>query len=111
MRSTLSRRCGVRFDGCGNNQRVVLVPQSERVALPVEQESGMTRPRCRGASCLPRLSAFVTLSCIRSRNLCSMDDAPILICYDDSPESRHAVDIAARLFPGRDAVILDVAPF
>jgi nucleotide-binding universal stress UspA family protein len=40
-----------------------------------------------------------------------MDDAPILICYDDSPESRHAVDIAARLFPGRDAVILDVAPF
>ena len=40
-----------------------------------------------------------------------MDDAPILICYDDSPESRQAVGIAAHLFPGRDAVILDVAPF
>lgn len=40
----------------------------------------------------------------------TMDDAPILICYDDSPESRHAVDVAAILFPGRSAVILDVAP-
>jgi len=40
-----------------------------------------------------------------------MHNAPILICYDDSQEARHAVDVAAGLFPGRNAVVLDVAPF
>jgi nucleotide-binding universal stress UspA family protein len=40
-----------------------------------------------------------------------MSDQPILICYDDSDGSRHAIDVAARLFPGRRAVVLDVAPF
>jgi nucleotide-binding universal stress UspA family protein len=40
-----------------------------------------------------------------------MDDAPILICYDDSPGARHAIDAAADLLPNRRAVVLDVAPF
>jgi nucleotide-binding universal stress UspA family protein len=40
-----------------------------------------------------------------------MDDHPILICYDDSDGARHAIDVAASLFPGRRAVVLDVAPF
>jgi nucleotide-binding universal stress UspA family protein len=39
-----------------------------------------------------------------------MDDKPILICYDDSDGARHAIDVAARFFPGRRAVVLDVAP-
>jgi nucleotide-binding universal stress UspA family protein len=40
-----------------------------------------------------------------------MNDRPILICYDDSDGARHAVEVAASLFPGRRAVVLDVAPF
>jgi nucleotide-binding universal stress UspA family protein len=40
----------------------------------------------------------------------AMDDAPILICYDDSKGARHAIEAAALLFPGRRAVVLDVAP-
>jgi nucleotide-binding universal stress UspA family protein len=40
-----------------------------------------------------------------------MTDAPILICYDDSDGARHAVEVAASLFPGRRAVVLDVAAF
>ncbi|MEN3312534.1 MAG: hypothetical protein V7645_1863 [Actinomycetota bacterium] len=39
-----------------------------------------------------------------------MDDAPILICYDDSIGARHAIDVAAVLFADRRAVVLDVAP-
>ena len=37
-----------------------------------------------------------------------MDDAPILICYDDTESSNHAVAAAATLFPGRRAVVLNV---
>ena len=40
-----------------------------------------------------------------------MHDAPILICYDGSDGARRAIDVAAQLFPGCDAVVLDVAPF
>jgi nucleotide-binding universal stress UspA family protein len=40
-----------------------------------------------------------------------MDDAPILICYDDSDGARHAIGAAAGLFADRRAVVLDVAPF
>jgi hypothetical protein len=39
-----------------------------------------------------------------------MDNAPILICYDDSAGARHAITAAAALFGGRWAVVLDVAP-
>jgi hypothetical protein len=39
-----------------------------------------------------------------------MDDAPILICYDDSDGARHAIKAAAALFADRRAVVLDVAP-
>jgi nucleotide-binding universal stress UspA family protein len=39
-----------------------------------------------------------------------MQDAPILICYDDTAGARHAIDTAATLFPGCSAVVLDVAP-
>ena len=38
-------------------------------------------------------------------------DAPILICYDDTDGARHAIDVAATLFVGRRAIVLDVAPF
>ena len=38
-----------------------------------------------------------------------MDDAPILICYDDSDGARRAIDVAAALFGERRAVVLDVA--
>jgi nucleotide-binding universal stress UspA family protein len=40
----------------------------------------------------------------------TMDDAPLLICYDDSDSARHAIKVAARLLPYRHAVVLDVAP-
>jgi len=39
-----------------------------------------------------------------------MNDTPILICYDGSESARRAIDAAASLFPGRRAVVLDVAP-
>jgi nucleotide-binding universal stress UspA family protein len=39
-----------------------------------------------------------------------MSDSQILICYDDSKGARHAIEVAAQLFPGRRAVVLDVAP-
>jgi len=39
-----------------------------------------------------------------------MTDDPILICYDDSDEARHAIDIAAALLGPRRAVVLDVGP-
>ena len=38
-----------------------------------------------------------------------MSDSPILICYDDSKGARHAIEVAAQLFSGRRAVVLDVA--
>jgi nucleotide-binding universal stress UspA family protein len=38
-----------------------------------------------------------------------MDDAPILICYDGSDDSRRSIDAAAELLgTGRRAVVLDV---
>ncbi len=37
-----------------------------------------------------------------------MTDAPILICYDGSEESQHAIDVAADLLGARRAVVLDV---
>jgi nucleotide-binding universal stress UspA family protein len=39
-----------------------------------------------------------------------MTDDPILICYDDSDEARHAIDIAAALLGPRRAIVLDVGP-
>jgi len=39
-----------------------------------------------------------------------MTDDPILICYDDSDDARHAIDIAAALLGPRHAVVLDVGP-
>jgi nucleotide-binding universal stress UspA family protein len=40
----------------------------------------------------------------------SMDDRPVLICYDDTPSSRRAIEVAADVLgPGR-AVVLDVGP-
>jgi nucleotide-binding universal stress UspA family protein len=33
---------------------------------------------------------------------------PILICFDDSETARHALSVAARLFPGAQAVVLHV---
>jgi nucleotide-binding universal stress UspA family protein len=36
--------------------------------------------------------------------------APILLCYDRSPDAERAIDMAATLFPGRRAVVVDVAP-
>lgn len=39
-----------------------------------------------------------------------MDDAPILICYDDSNGARHAIDGAAALLPDRRVFVVDVAP-
>jgi nucleotide-binding universal stress UspA family protein len=38
----------------------------------------------------------------------AQDPRPILICFDDSDASRHAVAEAARLFPGAPAVVLHV---
>jgi len=35
-------------------------------------------------------------------------DRPLLICFDDSEPSRHAIAEAARLFPGARAVVLHV---
>jgi nucleotide-binding universal stress UspA family protein len=38
-----------------------------------------------------------------------MNDAPILICYDDSENAKQAIKAAAALLPNRRAVVLDVA--
>jgi nucleotide-binding universal stress UspA family protein len=40
-----------------------------------------------------------------------MDEASILICYDDSAGARHAIEAAAALLGPRRAVVLDIAPF
>jgi nucleotide-binding universal stress UspA family protein len=37
-------------------------------------------------------------------------ERPILICYDGSDEAHRAIAVAATLFSGRRAVVLDVAP-
>jgi nucleotide-binding universal stress UspA family protein len=37
-------------------------------------------------------------------------DAPVLVCYDGSPEADHAVGAVASLFGSRRAVVLCVAP-
>lgn len=39
-----------------------------------------------------------------------MDGTPILICYDGSAASQHAIDAAAALLGPRRAVVLDVGP-
>ncbi len=39
-----------------------------------------------------------------------MQDAPILICYDDTAGSRRAIEAAAELLAQRRAVVLDVFP-
>jgi len=39
-----------------------------------------------------------------------MNDAPMIICYDDSEGARRAIDAAADLLPNRRAVVLDVGP-
>jgi nucleotide-binding universal stress UspA family protein len=40
-----------------------------------------------------------------------MDDGPILICYEGSDASRHAIEAAASLLTERRAVVLAVEPF
>ena len=40
----------------------------------------------------------------------SMDNTPILICYDGSPGAVRAIEAAATLLGPRRAVVLDVAP-
>jgi nucleotide-binding universal stress UspA family protein len=40
----------------------------------------------------------------------SMDNTPILICYDGSPGAGRAIEAAATLLGSRRAVVLDVAP-
>ena len=39
-----------------------------------------------------------------------MDNAPILICYDGSDESKGAIDAAAALLGPRRAIVLDLGP-
>lgn len=39
-----------------------------------------------------------------------MDNTQILICYDDSPGARRAIEAAATLLGPRRAVVIDVAP-
>lgn len=38
------------------------------------------------------------------------EPAPVLICFDGSPDAERAIDAAAALLGGRPAVVLDVAP-
>lgn len=45
------------------------------------------------------------------REASSVNEAPILICYDGSAGSERAIETAAELFAGRHAIVLDVAPF
>jgi nucleotide-binding universal stress UspA family protein len=52
---------------------------------------------------------FAISSC-RDGEEVTMNEQPILICYDDSHDSQHAIHVAAQLFPHRRAVVLDVAP-
>ena len=41
----------------------------------------------------------------------SPSDAPLLICYDRSAGARAAIEFAAGLFPGRQAVVLTIWSF
>ncbi len=41
----------------------------------------------------------------------SSSDAPLLICYDRSAGARAAIEFAAELFPGREAVVLTIWSF
>jgi nucleotide-binding universal stress UspA family protein len=41
----------------------------------------------------------------------STSDAPLLICYDRSSGARHAIEYAAALLPGKQAVILYIWSF
>jgi len=40
----------------------------------------------------------------------TMEEAPILICYDGSADSDRAIETAATLFGGRRAVVADIGP-
>ena len=40
-----------------------------------------------------------------------MDDTPVLICYDDSPDAVRAIETAGRLLGPRRAVVIDVLPW
>src|SRR6266545_3200722 len=40
----------------------------------------------------------------------TMEEAPILICYDGSTDSDRAIETAAALFGGRRAVVADIGP-
>jgi nucleotide-binding universal stress UspA family protein len=46
----------------------------------------------------------------RRRDDPDVNDAPILICYDGSPDARRAIETAASLLGSRRAVVLDVGP-
>ena len=37
-----------------------------------------------------------------------MDDSKLLVCYDGSEDAKQAIDSAARLFPGRAALVVHV---
>jgi nucleotide-binding universal stress UspA family protein len=39
-----------------------------------------------------------------------VNDAPVLICYDGSPDAARAIEAVAALLGARSAVVLDVAP-
>jgi nucleotide-binding universal stress UspA family protein len=39
-----------------------------------------------------------------------VNDAPILICYDGSPDAKRGIETAATLFGSRRAVVLDIGP-
>jgi nucleotide-binding universal stress UspA family protein len=39
-----------------------------------------------------------------------MDDGPMLICYDGSPDARRAIGSAVGLLSERQAVVLDIGP-
>jgi nucleotide-binding universal stress UspA family protein len=38
-----------------------------------------------------------------------MPDRPLLLCYDGSDDAKHAIDQAARLFPGAETLVLSVS--
>ena len=38
----------------------------------------------------------------------TVDNAPVLICYDRSDDARRAIETAAALFPGRKAIVMHV---
>jgi hypothetical protein len=46
----------------------------------------------------------------RRRDDLGVNDAPILICFDGSPDARRAIETAATVLGSRRAVVLDIAP-